>query len=134
VNNALSKACHANGERDRKLPGTIIEKDKIDTNEFAFMEGELSFQQEVNIYRSREIKDAAVQILIETAVAWKMIENDLYAAYCLKAACYIGNETYFAEEDIEKSIITAFESRMVRRKNSKMIWERVRSERSNDWQ
>lgn len=97
MNKTLAQVCFENGERDKNLPGKIIAKDELG-DEYEFMNGELSFLQEVDVYRGRYVKDAAVMILLSTAAAWKAVGNQLFSSYCLEAASRIAYEFYKREQ------------------------------------
>lgn len=127
VNNALAKVCFQFGERDKSLPGVIIAKEEIADSADHFMAGELSFVQEVDVYRDRPIKEAAFLILLETASAWKMVNNERYANYCLGAALLIGGKYYQSDELVEH-LNKTYNSNLESRERSKSRLEKIEND------
>ncbi|WP_412507331.1 hypothetical protein [Roseovarius sp. SYSU LYC5161] len=124
VNNALAKVCFQFGERDKSLPGVIIAKEEIADSADHFMAGELSFVQEVDVYRDRPIKEAAFLILLETASAWKMVNNERYQNYCVGAAILIASK-YYGGDTLAERLQEIYQSNIERRERDKALWERV---------
>nr|WP_309502346.1 hypothetical protein [uncultured Roseovarius sp.] len=120
VNKHLSAVLYSNGERETSLAGTILAKEVLD-------DGELDFQQEAHIYRRRSKKEAAFMVLVETASAWSVAGNELYAAYSLQAAHRLLN-TYRSEANSEEWILDLFNRRVAERFEEQARRESIRSE------
>jgi hypothetical protein len=101
ANKHLSAVLYDDGQRDRKLPGTIMAKEVLGA-------GELSFKQEVHILRRRSRKEAAYIILVETACAWSVAGNERFANYCLQSAKRLLH-IFFAEEEPERKMKERFD-------------------------
>ena len=104
ANKHLSFVAYLNGETDKSLAGEILAKEVLG-------DGELDFLEEAHLYRHYSKKEAACRVLVETAAAWKVADNERYSRYCLEAAKRLSH-VFHAESDPVGKIEERFEERI----------------------
>ena len=107
VNKRLSDVLFECGEHDKTLAGKIVGKEEIG-------DGELSFMQEVEVFHRRSVKETALMVLVETAAAWRVADNDQYAYYCFEAAKRL-LDVWHAEKEPERQLFLLYKERFSER-------------------
>ena len=79
VHKALSDVLYDSGKRDPRLASQIIAKEVLG-------DGELTFEQEVEVYRRRRRDDRVLQILMNISAAWLRSGNTEFADFAQQAA------------------------------------------------